>query len=387
MAQNTDRRRGTPRKAKGVPKVSQAQAQDTARASQRKPRTRSQASKKASGTSARGTSAYRSPSEARAERLRRANHGTVDVKKTIRRVCIGLVAFMVVGLVAFFVLKNSSVFAITNITVDPTDHITNEDIQKLVAVPEGTTLLNMDEKQITENLKEDPWVATVSFERQFPNTLHITITEHKVAALVVPSAGSSAWYLSDEGTWLQKVDLSVGENSSLSAAALAQAEKDGVLLVSDVPATVNPVAGAPATDEVIKAVLTYQSTFTSELTSQIVSYSAASSDSINITLTNGIQVALGSPTQIEDKEKVILRMIEQYAGEMTYLNVRVPSSPTYRRVAGGNTQNGTGISTTSTSTNQSESASREEQGEKTSQTEEETSQTKKTEAEQQSSSQ
>jgi len=193
--------------------------------------------------------------------------------------------------------------------------------------------------------------------------------------------------LSDEGTWLQKVDLSVGENGSLSAAALAQAEKDGVLLVSDVPATVNPVAGAPATDEVIKAVLTYQSTFTSELTSQIVSYSAASSDSINITLTNGIQVALGSPTQIEDKEKVILRMIEQYAGEMTYLNVRVPSSPTYRRVAGGNTQNGTGISTTSTSTNQSESTSREEQGEKTSQTEEETSQTKKTEAEQQSSSQ
>ena len=194
MAQNTDRRRGTPRKAKSVPKVSQAPVQDTARASQRKPRTRSQASKKTSGTSVQGASAYRSPSEARAERLRRANHGTVDVKKTIRRVCIGLVAFMVVGLVAFFVLKNSSVFAITNITVDPTDHITNEDIQKLVAVPEGTTLLNMDEKQITENLKEDPWVASVSFERQFPNTLHITITEHKVAALVVPSAGSSAWY-------------------------------------------------------------------------------------------------------------------------------------------------------------------------------------------------
>ena len=90
---------------------------------------------------------------------------------------------------------------------------------------------------------------------------------------------------------------------------------------------------------------------------------------------------------VEDKEKVILRMIEQYAGEMTYLNVRVPSSPTYRRVAGGNTQNGTGISTTSTSTNQSESTSQEEQGEKTSQTEEETSQTKKTETEQQNSSQ
>lgn len=141
MAQNTDRRRGTPRKAKSVPKVSQTPAQDMSRASQRKPRTRSQASKKTSGTSVQGASAYRSPSEARAERLRRANHGTVDVKKTIRRVCIGLVAFMVVGLVAFFVLKNSSVFAITNITVDPTDHITNEDIQSWWPFPKARRFL------------------------------------------------------------------------------------------------------------------------------------------------------------------------------------------------------------------------------------------------------
>ncbi len=34
-----------------------------------------------------------------------------------------------------------------------------------------------------------------------------------------------------------------------------------------------------------------------------MSYSASSVDAISVTLTNGVQVALGSPTQIADKEK------------------------------------------------------------------------------------
>lgn len=344
MARDTSRR-GTPRKAntKKAPK-SQEQRSASTRASRTSKPSRATKTSPASVSARMRTkngAARVTPSEARAARQRNARRWN---GKTVRNVLIGLAACAIVALIAFFILRSAPVFAITNITVEPTAHVTNEDIQKLVAVPEGTTLLNMDEQQITENLKKDPWVASVTYERQFPNTLHITIQEHKVSALVAMSTGPTAWYLSDEGTWLQQINLSVGENNSVGVAALAQAEKDGVLLVSDVPATVSPVAGAKATDEVIEAVLAYQSTFTSELTSQIVSYSAASADSINITLSNGIQVALGSPTQIEDKEKVILSMVRQYAGEMTYLNVRVPASPTYRRVTSGNTQNGTGIS-------------------------------------------
>ena len=246
--------------------------------------------------------------------------------------------------IAFLVLRSSSVFAITNIQVEPTEHVSNEQIQKLIAVEEGTTLLNMDESLITQELQKDPWVASATYERQFPNTLRITITERKVTAIVALSSGPVAWYLGENNVWLEADQLNVPEGKTTATVALEKATSEGELLITDVPATVSPVAGTTATDAEIQAVMQYQSTFSSELTSQIVSYSASSVDAISVTLTNGVQVALGSPTQIADKEKVILAMLKQFPGELTYLNVRTPASPTYRRVSTGNVQSGSGVS-------------------------------------------
>ncbi len=41
----------------------------------------------------------------------------------------------------------------------------------------------MDESLITQELQKDPWVASATYERQFPHTLRITITERKVTAI------------------------------------------------------------------------------------------------------------------------------------------------------------------------------------------------------------
>ena len=270
--------------------------------------------------------ATKTADQARAERIK---HSRKVSFKTVRTVFIVLLSLAIFAGIAFLVLRSSSIFAITNIQVEPTEHVTNEQIQKLIAVEEGTTLLNMDESLITEELQKDPWVASATYERQFPNTLRITIVERKVTAIVALSSGPVAWYLGENNVWLEADQLTVPE---------------GKTTATDVPATVSPVAGTTATDAEIQAVMQYQSTFSSELTSQIVSYSASSVDAISVTLTNGVQVALGSPTQITDKEKVILAMLKQFPGELTYLNVRTPASPTYRRVSTGNVQSGSGVS-------------------------------------------
>ena len=285
--------------------------------------------------------ATKTAAQARAERIK---HSRKVSFKTVRTAFIVLLSLALLAGIAFLVLRSSSVFAITNIQVEPTEHVTNEQIQKLIAVEEGTTLLNMDESLITEELQKDPWVASATYERQFPNTLRITITERKVTAIVALSSGPVAWYLGENNVWLEADQLNVPEGKTTATVALEKATSEGELLITDVPATVSPVAGTTATDAEIQAVMQYQSTFSSELTSQIVSYSASSVDAISVTLTNGVQVALGSPTQIADKEKVILAMLKQFPGELTYLNVRTPTSPTYRRVSTGNVQSGSGVS-------------------------------------------
>ena len=80
----------------------------------------------------------------------------------------GLVALALVGLVALFILRDSPVFLIESVEAEPTEHVTQTDIQNLVSVPVGSTLLNVDTDAVEAALKKDPWVADVTFERVFP---------------------------------------------------------------------------------------------------------------------------------------------------------------------------------------------------------------------------
>ena len=96
----------------------------------------------------------------------------------------------------------------------------------------------------------------------------------------------------------------------------------GAILITGVPATVDPVAGSKATDEVIAAVRSYLDGFSSDFASQIVSFTAPSEASISCVLSSGVEVSLGSPTDISSKEEVVKSLLAEYPDELTYINVR-----------------------------------------------------------------
>ena len=252
--------------------------------------------------------------------------------------CLALVA-----VVAFFVLRGSSVFEITSIEVEPTLHVTQEDVSNLVDVPEGSTLLNVDTASIEAALKKNPWVGSVRFDRVFPHTLRLTIFEQQVDALVIMSSGSLGWYLGSEGVWIQPASFTVPEGQSVDDAALARAMEEGCVLITDVPATVSPVAGSTATDDVLEAVEEFRSGFSPSFASQVVSYSAPSPESVSCTLKSGVEVLLGSPTEIETKEMIVTRYLEEHPGTITYINVRVVTNPAVRLIDSENVQPGTGV--------------------------------------------
>ena len=252
--------------------------------------------------------------------------------------CLALVA-----VVAFFVLRGSSVFEITSIEVEPTLHVTQEDVSNLVDVPEGSTLLNVDTASIEAALKKNPWVGSVRFDRVFPHTLRLTIFEQQVDALVIMSSGSLGWYLGSEGVWIQPASFTVPEGQSVDDAAIARAMEEGCVLITDVPATVSPVAGSTATDDVLEAVEEFRSGFSPSFASQVVSYSAPSPESVSCTLKSGVEVLLGSPTEIETKEMIVTRYLEEHPGTITYINVRVVTNPAVRLIDSENVQPGTGV--------------------------------------------
>ena len=289
---------------------------------------------------------------------RRERYQRGQSAKAVVGVVGGVAALAVVLVVAYFVLRSSSAFAIQNVVCEPTEHVTESDIKNLLEVPDGATLLNFDGSAIEASLKKDPWVGSVSFERQFPDTLRVVVNEQSTDALVVMNAGSIAWYLGTSGSWIQPTKVTVAQNQSVNDAALAQATSEGVLLITDVPSSVSPKSGSEATDDVFAAVRTFRDGFSADFSAQVVSYSAPSADNISCTLASGVEISLGSATQVSSKEAIAKEILAAHPGKVTFINVRVPSSTgsSYRSIDSEDVEAGTGVTSGSASDVQSSDA-------------------------------
>lgn len=302
---------------------------------------------KASGTSRPKAKLSTPPAGEVPQRKSGANRPGSDV--VVRRgIVAGIVvaALLLVALVGYLVLSYTPAFTITKVETTATKHISRASIAKLAKVPKGSTLLNLDEDKVTRNLKKNPWVGSVTYERKYPDTVRIVVRERKVSALVVMSAGDVVWYLGEGNVWIEPASIKVGESDSIDDLALAAAQKAGVMLITDVPASITPVAGSTVNSEVLNGVASYREQFGEKISSQIVSFSAVSVDSIGCTLKSGVQVSLGSPTNISSKEAVLAQILEKYQGKLTYVNVRVPTRPAYRLVDSDNVEQGTGVTGT-----------------------------------------
>lgn len=248
----------------------------------------------------------------------------------------------VLALVALLVLSHTPVLTITGIDVESTEHISAESIAKLARVEEGTTLLNVDIDSVVESVKRNPWVEDVQITREFPDRLKIEVTERKPGAIVLMSSGTIGWYVASDGTWIEPFNIEVGANQTVVDAAQQKAIEVGCRIVTDVPAEVVPEAGKVAEDASLQAVLAYLAEFTNEFSTTIVRFSAPSRESISCTLESGVEVSLGEPTNIATKEAIVTQILAEHPDQITYINVRTPSRPSYREVGIDSVQEGSG---------------------------------------------
>ena len=247
------------------------------------------------------------------------------------------------SVVIAIVVINSGLFAATDIQIQGSEHVTKHDAIQLIDLPEGTSLFNVDPDQITEDLKQNPWVSGVDVQRQFPHTLIITPTERKVVAIAYISSDDLAWAIGDDDTWIAPLSTSVevddqgnvittGQGSNTLTgidAALALAKHYGAVLLTDVSADVAPVSGQAVSSKAVKAGLDYVRGFSSEFLGQVKDISTPSVEAISANLNNGIEVSLGDSDDIAKKERIVTKLLSQVEG-VTYINVRSPGNYTFR---------------------------------------------------------
>lgn len=274
-----------------------------------------------------------------------ANHaaGAASAVKGKGKIVGGIIVALVVLAVVAVVVINSGLFAATDIQIRGSEHVTKHDAIQLIDLPENTSLFNVNPDQITEGLKQNPWVSGVDVQRQFPHTLIITPMERKVIAIAYISSDDLAWAIGDDDTWIAPLSTSVevddqgnvittGQGSNTLTgidAALALAKHYGAVLLTDVSADVAPVSGQAVSSKAVKAGLDYVRGFSSEFLGQVKDISTPSVEAISANLNNGIEVSLGDSNDIVKKERVVTKLLSQVEG-VTYINVRSPGNYTFR---------------------------------------------------------
>lgn len=265
---------------------------------------------------------------------RREERRAVEKRKSnLPFVVVGVVLFLACSFLALYlILINTNIFEIKEIEFSGTDHLTTQEVSALVNIPQGTTLLNVDSSGIASSLKRDAWVKDVDVQRVFPSTLVIHVDERKVKAIVEVSVGVNQtiqdWAIAEDGMWLMAIPSRESEiGSQLSEQIYTDAEL--VLHIKDVPYGVSPQIGSYCTDDSVNNALKIISDMTTSLKDQLKTVTATDAESTLLTLDNNIEIAFGDTSNIRDKERICLQIMEENP-TVVYINVRVVDRPTWR---------------------------------------------------------
>ncbi len=178
--------------------------------------------------------------------------------------------------------------------------VTTQDVVDAASVPFGTPLAAIDAAGIEARVVDAlPAVAAAKVSRVWPGTVSIAVTERQ-AVLAVP--------LSREFLWVSA---------------------DGVIFhrTSEAPAGVLTATSGIANVQVIGAMAAVAAALPEQVRSQASTMSAASQDSIVVTLSDGRKITWGSADESELKARVVVPLLGVKAREY---DVSAPTHPTTR---------------------------------------------------------
>lgn len=244
-------------------------------------------------------------------------------------------AFVCAFVIAGVTVYNSSLFTIENVTVNGVEHLTSEEMAQLANVPTDTTLLRVDTDTIAKRLKANAWVDDVKVNCVYPNTLELDVTEREVAAVVeIPTSAATSvksWAIAKDHTWLMPIPDKDSEAAKTTSAKIYE-DADRVIHVKAVPFGTKAQIGEVCTDANVNNALDIMAGMTTDLANRVTEVRASGTAETMLVLDNGVEVAFGQAEDIRDKERVVQEILAQNPDGVSYINVRMVETPTWRAI-------------------------------------------------------
>lgn len=167
----------------------------------------------------------------------------------------------------------------------------------------GDSIVTFLPGSVTGNVRDLPWVDTVSVTRDFPDTVRIRVTERQPVAWV--AAGPRVLLVDREARVLWRADTApAGIPELVGAADLAG---PGGQIRPVVLATVAEAFGPALRARVTSATL--------------------EDGTLTVQVASGPQVRFGPPREVRAKARVAAAVLVALSGPVSYIDVTVPAAP------------------------------------------------------------
>lgn len=236
----------------------------------------------------------------------------------VRRVGIVALGVVVAGLVlwAAVALYRAPIFGVEKVVVTGNHRHDTASIRAIAAIAPDATLLRLSTAAVKRRLLADPWVASATVSRDFPDTVRIEVVERKAAA-VVDGGGDRLWVVSTDGRWLSR----------------RSREDTGLVLVRDVE-KVSPVPGKRVEEPEVRNAVKVVLGLSRELRGDVSLVSAPTVDETALHTKKNVEVFVGEAVRMTEKDRIIRAILREQKGRVVYINVRVLDRPTWRGLEG-----------------------------------------------------
>jgi cell division protein FtsQ len=216
-----------------------------------------------------------------------------------------VVGIVVVALLAVaYGVTRSPLLAVDTLTVEGTSHLTTDAVLDAAGVHEGDALVWLDTGAARSGIEGLSYVRTATLERQWPDTVRITVHERVPVAWIDGAAGKAL------------VDRTGRVLEVLDTAPPAMPQLLGAKLVPPPGSTIDAVGAARAAGA-------------------LTGLAAAGTDSVEVTdhgivlhLATGTEVRMGEATRIGVKVRAALAVLGAIpGGPPAYVDVSVPTNP------------------------------------------------------------
>jgi len=231
---------------------------------------------------------------------------------------VGFAAVILAALIGSGVsVYRSDVFAVEQIAVVGAQHLTVEHVREVAAVPDRATLLRLPSEEVKARLEADPWIAAATVSRDFPDTVRLDVVE-RVPVALVDKGDATFWLVDSSGYMIEQS---------------APATETALVVIRDIPG-LDPRAGERTLSEPLLNALAVWEGLGEELRGRVRAISAGSIDKTALITSDDIEIFVGSADDIDRKDAVARRILEEQAGAVVYINVRSVERPTWRGLGG-----------------------------------------------------